>query len=422
MTKDVVIVSACRTPIGAMGGSLQPVAGYKLASTVMREAIKRANIDGNEIQDVRFGCCLEDVDSLNIARVAALDAEVPIKVPAVTINRVCISGMEATLSGVWQIQAGITDVVLVGGVEAMSRVPYVLPEPGTRFGSYKLQDKVLIDALNHGLQCGSVYQPLPKGVLEGPLADPAVSKYFEGKPYIMGLTAEFIASKWGISREEQDEVACRSHNNAEKATVNGNFKDEIVPVTYKDRRKGEIVVDKDEHFRPGMTIEKLASLRPVFIPKNGTVTAGNASGINDGASAMIIMSAEKAEQLGVKPLAKISGMGMGACEPWIMGASPVPAVKDLLKRTGDKLDDYERIEVNEAFAAQYICCERDLELNREITNVHGSGIGLGHPVGCTGNRIMVTLLHELIHTGKSKGMATLCGGGGVSMACTIDKL
>lgn len=422
MTKEIVIVSACRTAIGAMGQSLQPVPGYKLGATVMKEAVKRANIDPNEIQDVRMGCCLEDVDSLNIARVAALEAEIPQSVPAVTINRVCISGMEATLSACWQIQSGFTDVALVGGVENMSRVPYMLQEPGARFDAYRLTDKTLVDGINHGLQCGTVYHPLPEGVIEGQLSDPSMAKYFVGKPYIMGLTAEFIASKWGITKEEQDEVACRSHNLAEEATVKGFFKDEIVPVTYEVRKKGEVVVDKDEHFRPGMTMEKLAGLRPVFIPGKGTVTAGNASGINDGASAMIIMSAEKAKQLGLKPLAKITGMGMGACEPWHMGASPVPAVNDLLKRTGDKIEDYERVEVNEAFAAQYICCERDLGLNREITNVHGSGIGLGHPVGATGNRILVTLLYELIHADKTKGMATLCGGGGVSMACTIERV
>ncbi len=422
MTKEIVIVSACRTPIGAMGKSLQPVPGYKLASTVMREAVSRAKIDANEIQDVRMGCCMEDADALNTARVAALDAGIPESVPAVTTNRVCISGMEATLSACWQIQSGFTDVALVGGVENMSRVPYMLQEPGARFGAYRLADKTLIDGLNHGLQCGTVYQPLPKGVLEGPLSDPAVSEYFEGKPYIMGLTAEFVASKWGITREEQDEVACRSHNLAEEATQKGLFKDEIVPVTYKDRRKGEIVIDKDEHFRPGMTMEKLGGLAPVFIPKKGTVTVGNASGINDGASAMVIMTSEKADQLGLKPLGKITGMGMGACEPWHMGASPVPAVKDLLRRTGEKLEDYDRIEVNEAFASQYLCCEKELGLNREITNVHGSGIGLGHPVGCTGNRVIVTLLYELIHSDKSKGMATLCGGGGVSMACVVERL
>jgi acetyl-CoA C-acetyltransferase len=337
-------------------------------------------------------------------------AGIPNKVPAVTINRVCISGMEAMLSGVWQIQSGFTDVVLSGGMESMSNVPYVVED--ARWGC-KLQDRKFVDALIHGLHAGSHYVKYPK---DGPIT------WAQGKPYIMGLTAEFLAQKYGFTREQQDEVALRSQNLAEKATVDGTFKEEIVPVVIKDRRKGEIIVDKDEHFRPGLTADKLAKLPPAFIPKTGTVTAGNASGINDGASAILIMAAEKAEELGLKPLAKITGMGMGACEPELMGLSPVPAVKNLLARTGRKLEEFERIEVNEAFASQYLACEKELGLNREITNVKGSGIGLGHPVGCTGNRIVVSLLHELKQKGLKTGMATLCGGGGVSMATIIEML
>ncbi|XEO76615.1 3-ketoacyl-CoA thiolase [Candidatus Lokiarchaeum ossiferum] len=410
MTREVVIVSACRTPIGAFGGSLKKVQAPHLGAAVMTEAIKRAEIDPNILQDVRFGCCLEPVDALNVARVSALLAGIPNTIPAVTINRVCISGMEATMSGVWQIQSGVSDAVLVGGMESMSNVPYVVEE--ARWGC-RLQDKTFKDGLIHGLHAGSHFVKYPNdGAIE----------WARGKPYIMGLTAEFLAQKFNFTREEQDEVALRSHNEAERANVEGIFDDEMVPITVKDRRKGEIIVSKDEHFQPGLTMEKLAKLRPAFIPKTGTVTAGNASGINDGAAAMVIMAADKAKELGLKPLARFGGFGMGGCEPEHMGLSPVPATKNLLARTGMNLSDFERIEINEAFASQYLACERELGLNREVTNVHGSGIGLGHPVGCTGARIMVTLLYELIHSGNTKGLATLCGGGGVSEAVYLERL
>jgi acetyl-CoA C-acetyltransferase len=410
--RDTVIVSACRTPIGAFGGSLRTVQAPHLAAGVMKEAINRAGIQDQMdlIQDVRFGSCLEPVDAMNVARTSALLAGIPDSIPAITVNRVCISGMAATLDASMYIANGVLDCCLVGGVESMSNVPYVVQE--ARWG-IRLQDKEFADGLIHGLQCGSIFVPYPK---DGPV------EWARGKPYIMGQTAEFLALRDGWTREQQDEVALRSHNMAERANTDGTFKDEIVPITINDRKKGDIVVDKDEHFRPGLTMEALAKLPPAFVPKIGTVTAGNSSGINDGASAMIIMAEEKANELGLKPLAKITGMGMGACAPQIMGRSPVPAVKDLLKRTEYKLDDFERIELNEAFASQYLTVEKELGLNREITNVNGSGIGLGHPVGCTGNRIVVSLLYELVHSGNSLGLATLCGGGGVSMACVLEIL
>ena len=246
--------------------------------------------------------------------------------------------MEAVLSGVWQIQTGFTDVVLAGGVESMSNVPFALED--ARWGA-RYQDKVLEDGIIHALHAGSVYVPYPQ---TGPI------EIFRGKPYIMGLTAEFLAQRFEISREDQDEVALRSQNNAERATDEGKFQDEITPVVYQDRKKGEIVVDKDEHFRRGLTMEQLAKLPPSFLPDGGTVTAGNSSGINDGAAALIIMAAEKVEELGIKPLAKITGMGMGACEPEYMGLSPVSSVRNLFERTGMSLADFERIEINEAFA------------------------------------------------------------------------
>ncbi|RLB18377.1 MAG: acetyl-CoA C-acyltransferase [Deltaproteobacteria bacterium] len=416
--KEVVIVSACRTAIGAFGGTLKDVNAAVLASVTMKEAIRRAGIEPDMIDDVRYGCCLEPVDALNVARVAALMAGIPENIAAVTINRVCISGMEAVISGMAMIQAGMAEIILAGGTEHMSGVPYVVP--GARWGC-RLQDQVFVDWMIHALHCGSHLLPGPE---HGPLKEGMPLEMFKGKPYIMGHTAEFVAQMHNISREEMDEVALRSHNNAERATKEGDFKDEIVPVEVPQKKgKPPIIFDKDEHFRPGLTMEALAKLPPAFIPKVGKVTAGNSSGINDGSSGMVIMSADKAKELGIQPLARIRAVGRGACHPSVMGLSPVPAVKDLLNKNPDlKLEDFELIEVNEAFAAQYLGVERELGLNREITNVNGSGIGLGHPVGSTGCRIMVTLIYAMKKRGKTLGLATLCGGGGVSMACAIEML
>jgi len=415
--QDVVIVSACRSAIGAFGGTLKSLNGAVLASITMRETVRRAGIDPALIDDVRYGCCLEHHDSLNVTRTGALMAGIPDTVAAATINRVCISGMEAVISGMAMIQAGMADVILAGGVEHMSGVPYAVP--AARWGC-RLQDQTFVDALIHALHCGSHLLPLDA---EAPFdTAQAPASHFVGKPYIMGHTAEFVAQKLGISREEMDEVALRSQNNAERATHDGSFAEEIVPVPVPRRKQDPLLFDKDEHFRPGLTIEQLRSLPPAFIPKTGTVTAGNASGINDGSAGMLIMSAAKARELNLAPIARIKAIGRGACHPAIMGLSPVPAVRNLMDRSGLKIADFELIEVNEAFAAQYIGCERELGLNREITNVNGSGIGLGHPVGATGCRIMVTLLHALKKSGKNLGLATLCGGGGVSMACALEMI
>ena len=415
--KDVVIASACRTAIGAFGGTLKDLHAAKIASVAMQAAVKRAGIDPAVIDDVRFGCCLEPVDTMNVTRIAALLAGIPDTVTAATINRVCISGMEATVSGMAMIQAGMADVVLAGGVEHMSGAAYSVPN--ARWGC-RLQDQEFVDNVMRGLHCGSHLIPHPE---TGPVdaSKPPLS-LFKGKPYIMGATAEFVAQHLNISREEMDAVALRSHNNVERATKNGDFRDEIVPVNIPQRKGDPIVFDKDEHFRPGITLEQLAKLAPAFVPQGGKVTAGNSSGINDGAAAMLIMSAEKAKDLGITPLARIKAVGRGACHPSIMGLSPVPAVKHLMARSGLKLTDFELIEVNEAFAAQYLGVEKELGLNREITNVNGSGIGLGHPVGATGARIMITLMHAMKQRGKQLGLATLCGGGGVSMACAIEML
>jgi acetyl-CoA C-acetyltransferase len=414
---DVVIVSACRTAIGAFGGSLKNLNGATIASVTMREAVKRAGIDAGLINDVRYGCCLEHHDALNTARVASLMAGIPETSTAVTINRVCISGMEAVISGMAMIKAGLADVILAGGVEHMSGVPYAVS--AARWGC-RLQDNVFEDTLIRALYCGSRLLPGPE---KGPVKEGSPIDMFKGKPYIMGHTAEFVAQMHNISREEMDEVALRSHNNAERATKDGDFQEEIVPIEIPQKKgKPPIVFDKDEHFLPGLTMEKLAALPPAFIPKIGKVTAGNASGINDGSSGMVIMSAQKASELGLKPLARIKAAGYGGCHPSVMGVSPGPAVRDLMKKSGLKVEDFDLIEANEAFAAQYLGCEKELGFNREITNVNGSGIGLGHPVGSTGCRIMVTLMHAMKKRGKTLGLATLCGGGGVAMAVAIEMI
>ncbi len=416
--KEVVIVSACRTAIGAFGGTLRDMNSAVIGSIAMKEAINRAGIDPAMIDDVRFGCCLEHADALNVARVSALMAGIPEHVSAVTINRVCISGMETVISGMAMIQAGMADIILAGGVEHMSGVPYTVP--GARWGC-RLQDHVFVDAMIHALHCGSHLIPHPE---DGPVKEGMPLELFKGKPYIMGHTAEFVAQLHNISREEMDEIALRSHNNVERATLEGDFKEEIVPIEVpQKKRKPPIAFDRDEHFRPGLTMDDLVKLPPAFIPKIGKVTAANSSGINDGSSAMVIMSADKAKELGLQPIARIRATGRGACHPSVMGLSPVPAVKDLLNRNSDfKLEDFELIELNEAFAAQYLGCEKELGLNREITNVNGSGIGLGHPVGATGCRIMTTLLYAMKKRGQSLGLATLCGGGGVSMACVLEMI
>jgi acetyl-CoA C-acetyltransferase len=415
--KDVVIVSACRTAIGSFGGTLKDSNGAVIGSVTMKEAIRRAGIEPGMIDDVRYGCCLEHADTLNVARVAALMAGIPETATAVTVNRVCVSGMEAVISGMAMIQTGLAEIILAGGLEHMSGVAYTVP--AARWGC-RLQDQVFVDTMIHALYCGSRLLPGPE---KGPVKEGMPLDLFKGKPYIMGHTAEFIAQLYNISREELDEVALRSHNNAEKATKEGRFREEIVPIEIPQKKgKPPIIFDTDEHFMPGLTMEKLASLPPAFIPDIGKVTAGNSSGINDGSSGMVIMYAEKAKELGIKPIAKIRAVGYGGCHPSVMGLSPAPAVRSLLSKSGLKMEDFELIELNEAFAAQYFGCERELSINREITNVNGSGIGLGHPVGSTGCRIMVTLLHEMKRRGNTLGLATICGGGGVAMAAALEMI
>lgn len=407
MARRVVIASAVRTAIGGFEGAIRDVPAYKLGQAAIAEAVKRAKINPVLIDDVRMGCCMEPIEAMNCGRVAALLAKVPDSVPATTLNRVCTSALEAVASGASMILSGNADVILAGGMESMSNAPYVLTD--MRWGA-RMMDKKCVDGLIHGLHAGSQVIRYPKD---------ADLNWARGKEYIMGLTAEFLALKYKISRKEQDEVALKSHNSAENASKTGRFKDEITAVTVVTK-KGSSLFETDEHFRVGLTAEQLAKLPPAFIPGTGTVTAGNSSGINNGASAMVLLSEAKAKELGITPLAYLDGTAMGGCAPEVMGESPVPACHKLFKKTGTSVKDYDLVELNEAFASQYIACEKQLGWKREIANVNGGGIGLGHPVGSSGCRIMVTLIHEMRKRNVKRGLATICGGGGVGMAAAIS--
>ncbi len=392
--KDVVIISACRTAIGKFGGMFKDFKASQLASIVLNEVVKRADIEKGLIDDIILGDCVQHPSEANTARTAMLMAGFPYETAACTIQRQCSSAMQALELGFLKIINGDADIIISGGVESMSNAPFYVD--GARWGM----------RLTHGEFTDAMWEMLYSG-----------SRLLR-EPLIMGETAENLAEKYDISRKEQDEVALRSHNNAERATVEGKFEDEIIPVTYTRKGK-EIILKKDEHIRFGLKIEDLSKLRPAF-KKNGTVTAGNSSGLNDGASAILIMSFKRAKELNLTPLAKITGFAVAGVDPKIMGYGPVPATEKLLKKTGINMSDIELIELNEAFAAQYIACERGLDLNREIVNVNGSGIGLGHPVGCTGTRIIVSLLHEMRRRNKNIGLASLCVGGGMGMSTIIE--
>jgi len=391
---DVVIVSAVRTAIGKFGGIFKDFRASKLASYVLDEVVKRVNVEKQMVDDVILGDCIQHPAEANTARTAALMAKFPVEVPACTIQRQCSSAMQAVELGYLKIKNGDADIVIGGGVESMSSAFYYVD--GARWGI----------RLRHGEFTDSMWELLHSG------------SRLLGEPMIMGQTAENLAEMYNISREEQDEIALRSHNNAEKAIKEGKFKDEIVPIEVEKKGK-KYILDTDEHVRYGLKIEDLKRLKPVF-KKDGTVTAGNSSGLNDGAAAILLMSRKKAKELGLKPLAKIIGFQVAAVDPKIMGFGPVPATKKLLEKTKISLSDIGLIELNEAFAAQYLACEKNLGLNREIVNVNGSGIGLGHPVGCTGARIMVTLLYEMKRRNVELGLATLCVGGGMGMATILE--
>lgn len=395
--QDVVIISGCRTPIGSFGQSLRDVRAYELAALVMTEALRRANVDGAMLSDVIFGDCIQTSEEANTSRTAALKAGISVEVPAVTIQRQCASGMQAAIFASQQIFCGDSDIVLVGGVESMSNAPYILKK--ARWGA-RLQHAEMTDAMWELLHSGS-------GLL--------------GAPYIMGQTAENLAEKYGVSREEQDQLAHESHAKAIAAIDAGKFRDEIVPVPLPQRNGAVKMFDTDEHPRRDITLESLKKLKPVF-KKDGTVTAGNSSGLNDGAAAMVVTSLKKAKELGAKPLAKICANAIAGVEPHLMGYGPVPAVQKLLAKTGMKINDIDIFEVNEAFAAQYIACEKGLGLDRTKVNVNGSGIALGHPVGCTGSRIIISMINELKRRGGRYGIATLCVGGGMGAAVLVEVL
>jgi len=390
--RDVVIVSATRTPIGAFGGSLKDASAVSLAMVVLESVTHRAGIEKKMVDQVILGNCFEPLDQ-NVARIALVKAGFPIEIPAFHIVATCGSGMQAIMCGVQAIRDADVDVVIAGGAESMSTAPYILTT--TRWGQ-RLQHGQLIDMLWRGMQ----EYPIGAG---------------------MGLTAENLAERYGIPREEQDQFALLSQQRAGRAIREGRFKDEITPVPIPQKKGAPKMFDTDEYPRPDMTLEKLAQLPPAF-KKGGTVTAGNACGLNDAAAGLVLMGADKAKELELKPKARIVSYAVVGVDPSYMGIGPVPATNKVLKKAGLKLKDVELIEINEAFSAQYLACERELGWDREIVNVNGSGISLGHPVGATGGRLVVTLLHEMEKRNLTIGLATLCAGGGQGFAVIVERI
>ncbi len=392
--EEVVITAPLRTPVGSFGGVFSNMRAPELAIPLMREILGQSKIDPGIINDVIWGCAYQRVQNeTNIARVTSLKAGVPVTVPAVTVQRVCPSAMWAIASGAQAIRLGDAEVVLAGGVESMSTVPYTVDtmRSGTRLGHGEIND-----ALRDGLDRSG--------------AGPS-----------MGMTAENLAEKYGISREEQDALAASSHKRATQAIQDGKFKDEIIPIQVPQRKGDPVTCDTDQGPRATVSMEKLAKLQAIF-KKGGSVTAGNSSTMNDGAAGMLVMSRTKADELGIRPRARILSYSVSGVDPDIMGIGPVPAIQDALKRADLPLEDIELFEVNEAFAAQYLSVEKELGLNRDITNVNGSGISIGHPVGATGARIVVTLIHEMEKRDVKLGVASLCGGGGVGMAMILERI
>lgn len=392
MSKKIVIAGACRTAIGKMGGALVGVTTPELATTVVKEAMKRAGVAPEHVDEVILGCVFQAGIGQNVARQAAVNAGIPISTPAFTLNNLCGSGLKSVNVAAALIEAGEADVIVAGGAENMSNAPYLLKN--ARFG-YRMNNGEIIDSMiNDGLEDTFHH-------------------------YHMGITAENIAEKYGITRAMQDEFAADSQQKAQKAIAEGKFKDEIVPLEIKVKKK-TVAFDADEAPRAGVTAESLAGLRPAF-KKDGTVTAGNASGINDAASAVVLMTEEKAKELGVKPMATwIAGASAGV-DPAYMGLGPIEATKKIMAKTGLTVKDMDLIEANEAFAAQSIAVCRDLAFDMSKVNVNGGAIALGHPVGCSGTRILTTLIYEMQRRKSTYGLATLCVGGGMGVA-TIVKL
>jgi len=393
MAKEIVLAGAVRTPIGKYGGTLAETPAAKLGEIVIREALARAGVPADEVDEVLFGCVIQAAQGQNVARQSAVGAGIPVEAPAMTINDVCGSGLKVINMAATEILAGNAEVIVVGGTENMSRVPYALEKArfGYRMGNAEVPDLLLKDALLDA---------------------------FEG--YHMGITAENLAERYNISREAQDEFAASSQIKCEAARSAGKFQEEIVPVPIKVKKE-TVLFDTDEYPRDGVTAGSLASMRPAF-KKDGTVTAANASGINDGAAAMVVMSAEAAERLGVTPMARFVGGTWAGVEPEIMGIGPVASTEKLLQKLEMTIDDLDLIEANEAFAAQAMAVGIDLGWDPEKVNVNGGAIALGHPVGASGCRILVTLLHELKRRGGGKGLATLCAGGGMGVSTIVETI
>jgi len=391
--REVVIVSAVRTPIGTFGGSFKNVSAVKLGTVVAEEAMKRATIKPDMVDEVIFGNVLQAGLGQNVARQISIHSGIPVEVPSYTVNKVCASGLKAITLAAQSIMAGEGDIILAGGTENMSQAPYILKKArwGQRMGDGVLEDYMIKDGL------WDIFND-----------------------YHMGITAENLAEKYNLTREEQDKFALRSQQRAEEAIKSGRFKDEIVPVEVPQRKGDPIIVDTDEHPRFGSTIEGLAKLRPAF-KKDGTVTAGNASGINDGAAALVLMAKEKAEELGLKPLATIKAYASAGVDPSIMGIGPVPATKKALEKARLTVEDLDLIEGNEAFAAQSLAVSKELKFDDEKLNVNGGAIALGHPIGASGARILVTLLYEMDKRDAKTGLATLCIGGGQGISIIVER-
>jgi acetyl-CoA C-acetyltransferase len=389
--KAVFILSAARTATGKYGGSLRDFSAPDLGIVAAQAALVRSGVEAGEVEEVIFGHARQAGNGPNAARQIAVRAGIPVNVPAYTINKACASGMKAIALGCQEIALGNADVVLVGGTEAMSRIPYFVD--GARWGA-RLGHQTLVD----GMYQDGFFCPLAK--------------------MIMGETAELLAEQYHIPREEQDAYALSSQQRAQRAIESGRLADEIVPVTVKEK-KGERVFQTDEHPRFNTTLQTLAKLPPVF-SKTGTITAGNSSGITDAAAALVLASEQRARRAAAKPLARVTAQATAGVDPRTMGVGPVPAVQKLLARTGRRLEDYELIELNEAFAAQVLACDRELHFDRERLNVNGGAIALGHPIGCSGARITVTLLHEMLKRRARRGLATLCVSGGMGMALELE--
>ncbi len=391
--KEIVIASACRTAIGKYGGTLKSVPAVDLGATVVKAAVERAGIKPEQVDEVIFGNVLQAGLGQNVARQVSIKAGLPIECTAMTINIVCGSGLKAVALAANQIIAGESEIVVCGGTENMSAAPYAVPTArwGARMNNVQMVDITVNDGLWDAFN-----------------------------DYHMGITAENVAEKYGITREMQDEFAVRSQNLAEAAITGGKFKDEIVPVVIPQRKGDPIIFDTDEFPRFGTTMATVGKLRPAF-KKDGTVTAGNASGINDGAAALVVMSKEKADELGIKPLATIVSYATAGVDPKIMGVGPVPASRKALAKAGLEIKDMDLVEANEAFAAQSLAVASDLGLDMEKTNVNGGALALGHPVGASGARILVTLLYEMAKRDSQYGLATLCIGGGQGQALIVKR-